>query len=297
MLPLLTDKTVLKIKIVKLYPVLVFLMISLIIASLVEFFRGSLMLEIGSKSTHLFHWYFGSLNMRLESKFWITMLERFNHWQPPFFFWIYIGVTTVSIFIVSEAKNRYTVIASALSFFIAWLTFANLYVIHSYYQFPVVFIIFIAFAVSCSVVLDSIILKVSKIYGDSLPHTITVYAITVVMLGQFMTHKSLSVKQRSVFWNAVEYCLQSETKFLVAGFNLKNPSVGGVVSTKFDTVLIKEFEQNCQKYLNQYSAFLIRSGQSSCAESVKMKATHYIQETNRIFFKIDPSLNTLAKKP
>ena len=83
----------------------------------------------------------------------------------------------------------------------------------------------------------------------------------------------------------IEYALRDEQIFLHVsdrGKKRPNPTVGGLVSTKFRPIMWRDFEANCDRYMAQYAAILVQ-GKSACLRQHKQQARHYIEDNGITF--------------
>ncbi len=262
-------------------PLLSFLLVCLCFVLLIEYYRSLLMSQTGSKSGHLWQWYFGSIDLRLSWEFWNTILKRFDRWFPGFLLFFIVVSYAVKRWHFSE-KNRIIFISALFSFFSGWLIFSKVYKIHDYYQLPIAIIMFISFASSLSCLVGG--LERKKLLSPWFLRFLPLF-FTALLLLQLALIKPYSVKSRTSFWTSVEYALEKDKRFLLVSDDLNNPAVGGRVSTRFVGINQVEFEENCHRYLSEYAAILLEYPASDCIDSAKAQASQYISDEKRIFFR------------
>ncbi len=270
-----------------------FLISCLLVVILLEYYRGLLMAAIGSKSTHSWNWYFGSIELRLSSGFWHEMSTRFNHWVPPYYLYIFLTISAISLCGERKMKNVGALISAVFAFLAGWLIFSNVYKIHDYYQLPVAVVIFMSFSVSASHLIS---ISIKQKWLSSNMTLIFPMVLVLALLIQLNNQDSYSVKVRANFYKAVEYSLRNDNIFLLVRKISDDPTVGGLVSTKFLGISPEEFEGNCNKYLSQYRSILVESSKSECLESAKMSATSYFADDGKVFFRANQPLKDRDKE-
>jgi 4-amino-4-deoxy-L-arabinose transferase-like glycosyltransferase len=260
---------------------IIFLICCLLATTALEIYRGRLLSGINGQN-HIWGWYFGSLPLRLSHDFWQTLINRFNLWVPPYFLYAYMAISVISAVKYPSMKVMAVVISALLAFFSGWLIFSNVYMIHDYYEMPVAIIMFVSVAVSASQLIERNIKN--KHLADKM--TIIVPVLTLmIFFYQLASQDSYSTKYRADFWKTVEYSLRNDLVFLFVSNKEKNPAIGGRVSTKFVVIDPKEFESNCDDYIEKYSSILVDNADSKCLESAKEFATHYFADEGKIFIR------------
>ena len=262
--------------------VFLFLISCFFVVALIEYYRSLLMLEVWPLHHHPWEWYFGSMELRLSVGFWKEMASRFNNLIPPYFLTVFFIVSILSIFAERKMENVKVIISAMVAFFAGWLTFSNLYNIHDYYELPVAIVIFMSFSISVSHLLN-IIIKTTEI-SNSMGAIFPMIFVLVLFI-QRINQDSYSMKVRTDFFGAMEYSIRHESIFLLVSNTINNPTIGGLVSTKFFVASPEEFESNCVKYLNQYRSILVESSHSECIEKHKMYSTHYFSDDGKIYFR------------
>jgi hypothetical protein len=242
------------------------------------------MADVGSEAGHLWRWYFGTYDLRMSKDFWQVVLERFNGWQPPHFFAIFLGVIFLSLTLDRNPRALMALSASIVGFFAGWLVFANVYKIHDYYQLPAAIIVFLAFAIVLGSLIESLDARtwMSKRFISSIQ-----ILPLMPFLYQAVAADALNHKERTDFWRAVEYLLRDDDIFLYVAENTNNPAIGGQVSTKFKGISPASLEDNCSDYLGAFKAVLFEGSQSICLDSAKVRAKHFIRDEGKVFLYVE----------
>jgi hypothetical protein len=263
----------------------VFLFLCLIATLIIEAYRGRMIDELSSKS-HIWHWYFGDLKLRISSDFWSRIIGRFNEWGPGSFSYLTLCTFAASL-LVGRGRIQLAILLAACSAFLAgWLIFANVYYVHDYYQLSVAVIIFVAFSVSISSLIHALLKY--QLAAKFIPGAFS-FIVAFAFLYQFATAKSYSIRTRTDLWRTLEYALRDDQEFLFvtkvssAG---QSPEVGGRVSTKFTTLEKIKFEELCDMNLAKHRSVLVEGQESDCLEKYKIYATYYIADEGIIFMKL-----------
>jgi hypothetical protein len=268
--------------------VLIVFVASLILVAAIEIVRQKLGEAHGARTGHIWTWYFGSLEMRLGRPFWTMMASRFNEWLPPVFLWIFIMLSGASLI----ARRGMAQIACALIPLLAgWLVFSNTYFLHDYYQLPVAYIVFVCTGAMAGHLLEPLAQRQWPLMA-AVPSV-----LAALFLLQVRAEKSLSVKSRTDFVRASEYAALKSDRVLVVtaeGITDDLTAIGGLLSTKLETVSPQDFETGCKRYLYNYSAVLLRNVNSNCIQAHKNTALYYAEESPFVFFRHEPQGSSIS---
>lgn len=230
-------------------------------------------------------WYFGTWELRTSIGFWNVLWDRFHIWGPVAFGYIYLVVIAIAA-LLDRGKQHLTVTAASIvAFFSGWLVFSNVYEIHDYYQLPVTVVIFISFAISLSNIFRYAIERI-PVPAHSKLETIGMILIVPLSFAQVLTQQSLSSRSRANIYSGIEYALRDQNIFLYVSdyeHRSNNPRPGGRVSTKFHSVSLDDFENNCDEYLSDYSAVLA-DDYSNCLAYNKKYANYFVQDSGITFY-------------
>ncbi|MCA8835510.1 MAG: hypothetical protein K8953_10550 [Proteobacteria bacterium] len=295
--------TSLRAMLVKYAPFIATLMVALFLALLAEQLRTFLLDKEFIGVITQAEWYFGTWKLRTSAEFWQILWGRSNFSGPFAFGYIYLFTITIACFIKPK-KNHIVITVSALvAFFAGWLIFSSVYYWHDYYQLPVAIIIFISFAVSLSHILAYITDKIPTTHHQKNLATIGVVMVILLSLFQVMTQDTFAEERRKTSWEdrtritpfrSIEYALRNQDVFLyvvspppyyTAPMHITptNPTLGGLVSTKYDSVDKATFEDNCVGYIKKYAAILATS-YSECLVNNKKDASYFIEDDYVTFY-------------
>jgi hypothetical protein len=106
---------------------------------------------IGNKltSTAIKYWNYGTLDQRLSADFWVNLILMRSIWKSSFAF-LGILVTAYFLIFVKDKKIKRIVLASLLLFMLPFMFFANLHMVHNYYQSSNLVFLCIAVGISLS---------------------------------------------------------------------------------------------------------------------------------------------------
>ena len=271
---------------------LAILIIISVIAILAELLRGWLLGSTNIGFNQSPSWYFGSLNLRLSKDYWVRIITRLDNSGPLHFLPIYISVTLTALAFDKGKKNIIFTAASLAAFFSGWLVFANVYFIHDYYQLPIIIILYLSFSVSLSTLIIIIGEKINREINTNNTNSFTSVMLTMVVLISasyiVIYHNSISQRSRVNIYNSIEFALSNTDRVLVIDSDNsapnQNPAIGGLLSTKLETISANDFENECDTYFNENKAFFSKKS-SKCLDQNKASSSFYIKNKDGTFLK------------
>ena len=235
-------------------------------------------------------WYFGTLELRASAEFWRVIWLRLAEAQPyaPM---AYLLVIVMVVYAVRHGKGALRVLAPFVVAFLAgWLTFSNVYVMHAYYQLPVTFLLFIAAAVSIGALVNRAEEKTAaKGKSDFSWRMATISLILGATPVLMIFGDKMSIYQSIGIADSARFAFLNFDHFLWVDDEDEGPAVGGVVGTPFTWVTTQEFEQNCERYVNENRAIMVKM-LSECLIRNRHRASTYIEDGGfQVFVRAAPT--------
>ena len=128
-------------------------------------------------------WYFGTLEQILSYNFWkIVVLHLRYLFSSDLFFLIISIIFIIANTIKYEKQHLFITLSALVAFFAGWLVFSNVYVIHLYYQLPVMIILLLSSAISISYLVTYISNKTAAINYQKIYKIILLLLIIVTVI-------------------------------------------------------------------------------------------------------------------
>ena len=256
--------------------------------------RGPLVGHWGYASEPLTR-FFGTPEMRISSQFWKNMWNL-ARWGPSclgFLWFVYVLLRgcyrrphrkkhSFSLRDDPARSSPYPILFAVLaSFFGGWFIFSGVYIQHDYYQLPACILVGLGFAATLPRQQSRRGGRLTPRQLDQKPSwgpLILIPVAILLALGQL----TLSEKTRTSLYDALEYALRHETRFLYVGHE-RGQGIGGRLKTQFDQLTPAAFAAQCQENLLKYRAILVDAQRDPCLARARDRARYYLSDGGKTF--------------
>ena len=230
---------------------------------------------------------FAAWEARLSAQLWRALWNRLNELGLPYGY-LYAAGTVAALSLRRDRRLAALISASAGAYVLGWLVFMWHHQKHDYYLMPALCLVFISIAVSiarvCAWARERLPLPVSSRLA-----AVALVGVMAAALAQSISAKPPGARHRDDFYAGIAYALRGETVFLhvYAGKSpfLRDPGLGGLLSTRFRRASRADFENDCANYLARYAAIVYEGeGDSACLAANKRRAKHYIEDHGLTFY-------------
>ena len=272
------------------------LLVALVCAVLAETLRNKILGQELARFAQDPAWYFGALEMRASGDLWLRALERFQAASTRFLGAAYLGLFIIALYPAFKV-NRTVVLAATAALISGWLVFPLLYRVHDYYQLPGTFLAYVGVAVAGRSIWDWATEKMPPL---ALGRVIRLEYEHLLMAGLLCYSVAASIAMREIselrrtsVYDALEYALRDQEWFLYVDDDRKfkeniGPAIGGWASTRFRQINHGEFEGDCERWLNEFPAVLVK-GASECLAQQRSRASFYFAGDGYLFLLLEVS--------
>lgn len=231
-------------------------------------------------------WYFGTLSMRLSADFWLTILRRLVHDYSHPLLVLFIILATI-FFIDKKGRAGFRQVAPGyIAFATGWLTFANVFTEHNYYQIPVTALLFISASIVLAHAVQELEPRVSQLStrlgGVPLRHAVILFMAAVAPILMIYGYQ-LSNYRAPNFFESAKYLLRDSRHLLWVGDEDVGPIPGGMTATPFTRIPAAEFEANCDRLVAENTAIIVK-GESACLGRYRHQATSFINDSRFLIY-------------
>jgi hypothetical protein len=234
-------------------------------------------------------WYFGTIEQRFSLDYFSAIAQRLHDAFPYRLLFELSEVIVIIGLSLDLRKNIVAALPFVASFLSGWVVFANLYIVHDYYQLPVTIIYFMFVAVCADTLSKRLFaeLKDHPWAQSKLMRTGRNYALCLASVLMVIFMSKFSDFRRETIWAGLEAILHSTNRVLYVddftSYNYGNPTIGGYLKTSIVRIPRGAFESNCDEFTGIYRAILV-IGDSACMRSHKAEATTYIEHRGLNFY-------------
>lgn len=231
-------------------------------------------------------WYFGTINQRLSSSFWIKIFERAFKANPLAA--LFVGFV---VYLPIRAPDR-KFLAFPIAIFSGWLVFSNVYYIHDYYEMPVDVMFYMLLAIAAQVSYESILESpfVSRFAADTVLSARNLLLACVALVFVVYMPKLSDFRATSVY-KSINFALRDVDQFILVDDGGNRLAIGAMLDTKYKKFMPREFERNCATIIDANRAVLV-FGHSDCLKSAMGSASTYIEDDGVQFYLRDKTIST-----